>query len=129
MDVSLSFICGSTSARIDGGAFSYSEGGGGLSISLTPVQAPESCKVIYWDPLITPMRVDSSSKPLSGDGTLSVAVVAGATACALAAVVVAFRVYKHRTSAKAKDPAITGTVAEGDGSNVMVVAKAQNENV
>jgi hypothetical protein len=57
VDVSLSFICGATEQVIDGGDFSFE--GNSLSLSLSAEQAPESCGVLYWDPLITPFLAES----------------------------------------------------------------------
>jgi hypothetical protein len=57
VDVSLSFTCGATGAVIDGGEFSFQDNT--LSVSLTAEQAPESCNVLYWDPLITPFAKES----------------------------------------------------------------------
>jgi hypothetical protein len=57
VDVSLSFICGATNRVIDGGDFRFE--GGSLSVALSAEQAPESCGVLYWDPLITPFSTES----------------------------------------------------------------------
>lgn len=54
LEVSLSFTCKATGEAINGGSFHWQDNS--LSIALNTTQAPESCGVLYWDPLLTPLN-------------------------------------------------------------------------
>lgn len=89
VEVSLSFVCASTGDIVNGSV--TWEGGSNrkIMVSLTPEQAPESCNVLYWDPLVTPIEIDGDERQIystDSSGASSVArsaiLITGATAAA-----------------------------------------------
>jgi hypothetical protein len=62
LDVSLSLVCASTGELVNPTfEFESTAGASELRLSLSSTQAPESCGVLIWDPLVTPVEVTASN--------------------------------------------------------------------
>jgi hypothetical protein len=93
VEVSLSFICASTGAVVNGNVtWETGENIKKIMVSLSPEQAPESCNALYWDPLVTPMEVDGDERSISEEDASSASseVRSASLMCAAAAAAALF---------------------------------------